>query len=175
MSCSFGSLGLCPFGRLSHSRIIGWMINVETMRFKCCFEVVSTCFIYAENWNGDVFPRVTASPVNFHFFFGLTENQRDLPFCRHVTVDLYVGNLDTVNAVYPFIQSTELIFLLVALVNCWSSRVPISIAWSSCTSELQLINRLRFATLNAMWILYTVAISVPNMYLKYFTVAFHEA
>ena len=69
MSCSFGSLGLCPFGRLSHSRIIGWMINVETMRFKCCFEVVSTCFIYAENWNGDVFPRVTASPVNFQFFF----------------------------------------------------------------------------------------------------------
>ena len=64
MSCSFGSLGLCPFGRLSHSRIIGWMINVETMRFKCCFEVVSTCFIYAENWNGDVFPGVIASPVN---------------------------------------------------------------------------------------------------------------
>jgi len=116
------------------------MINIETMRFKCCFEVVSTCFIYAENWNGDVFPRVTASPVNFQFFFWVNWESKGFAFLSTCYSGSLCGNLDTVKVVYSFIQSTELILLLVALINCWSSRVPIKIAWSSCTSDFELIN-----------------------------------
>jgi hypothetical protein len=54
---SFGSLGFGWLRRLSINR---WMVNVETMRFKCCFHGVVTvlhsiCFIvYAKNWSAYV-------------------------------------------------------------------------------------------------------------------------
>ena len=71
------------------------------------------------------------------------------------------GNLDTVKVVYSFIQSTELILLLVALINCWSSRVPIKIAWSSCTSDFELIN----LSILYRWHSLTISLFMQNVHI----------